>query len=263
VYWPTMLKAIGVPMPSSIFAHGWWLVGASKMSKSVGNVVNPMAMAEQYGVDAFRYFLMAEMTLGQDASFTEQAFVTRYNADLANDLGNLASRALKMIRRQLDGALSAPVTPGADEADLCRAAQAAVINMHQCLDQMQLDKGIAQVLAVVREGNRYFERMAPWKLAKQGQRAALERVLYHTAESLRIVSGLLFPVMPTKMAELRRALGMAADELQPRFARLEEWNRLREGQQVLDLAPLFPRVDMPCTPAPAAAATPETLPRTA
>ena len=250
VYWPTMLKAIGVPMPRSIFAHGWWLVGASKMSKSVGNVVNPMAMAEQYGVDAFRYFLMAEMTLGQDASFTEQAFATRYNADLANDLGNLASRALKMIRRQLDAVLPAPATPGDDEADLRQAAGAAVTHMHECLAKMQLDKGIAQVMAAVREGNRYFERMAPWKLKKPEQRPALKRVLYHTAESLRIVSGLLFPVMPAKMAELRRALGMADDELQPRFANLEEWNRLREGQQVLDLAPLFPRVDMPRPPEP-------------
>jgi methionyl-tRNA synthetase len=107
VYWPTMLKAMGLEMPKSIFAHGWWLIGDSKMSKSVGNVVNPMDMIDKYGVDAFRYFLMAEMSLGQDASFTEEAFITRFNSDLANDLGNLLSRVVKMTIKQFgsgDGA---------------------------------------------------------------------------------------------------------------------------------------------------------------
>lgn len=110
VYWPTMLKAMNVPQPETVFAHGWWLSGSEKMSKSAGNVVNPMEMAERYGTDAFRYFLMAEMALGQDANFTEDAFTRRYNADLANDLGNLLSRIMKLIGSHCDGKIPTPVT---------------------------------------------------------------------------------------------------------------------------------------------------------
>jgi methionyl-tRNA synthetase len=210
VYWPTMLKAIGVAMPEAVFAHGWWLVGRDKMSKSVGNVVNPMEMVDRYGVDAFRYFLMAEMTLGQDASFTEDAFVSRYNSDLANDL--------------------------------MRTALGAVQHMRDYLDAMQLDRGIAETLGAVRAGNRYFDKMKPWALAKSGASDELSRVLYNAAECLRIVSGLLFPVMPDRMLTLRRALGVAEEQLVPQLDNLEQWGGLAEGAAVQDIDSLFPRV---------------------
>lgn len=243
VYWPTMLKAIGVEMPQSVFAHGWWLAGKEKMSKSAGNVVNPMTMAETYGVDPFRYFLMAEMTLGQDASFTEEAFVTRYNADLANDLGNLASRVVKMVRRNLDGAFPSSPAPGADEQNLVDVTLGAVGHMESYLSAMQLDRALGEVHAAVREGNRYFEKMAPWALAKQGDREALARTLYSGAECLRIVAGLLYPVMPEKMAELRRALGLSKAEVEPSFAQLSKWGNLPTGRPLDDIKALFPRID--------------------
>ncbi|MBN2452088.1 MAG: methionine--tRNA ligase [Lentisphaeria bacterium] len=242
VYWPTMLKAIGVALPRTVFAHGWWLVGRDKMSKSLGNVVNPMEMADTYGVDAFRYFLMAEMTLGQDAAFTEEAFVNRYNADLANDLGNLASRVLTMVQRSLGGTLPEAPAPAAAEEELVSAVLAAVGHMQSYLTQMQLDRGIAEVLAAVRAGNRYFDRMKPWKLAKQGDGAALARVLYHSSECLRIVSGLLFPVMPGKMTALRQALGLGEAAARPRFAAMAAWGGLAAGTRVGALGPLFPRI---------------------
>ena len=244
VYWPTMLKAIGVEMPVTVFAHGWWLVGQSKMSKSLGNVVDPMGMAETYGVDAFRYFLMAEMSLGQDASFTEDGFIRRYNADLANELGNMASRVLKMAHRFLGGSLKAPQAPGPAEEQLAAAALGAVRQMEHSLGAMQLDRGLAEVQRAIREGNRYFEQMAPWNLAKRGDSAGLERVVYSAAECLRIVSGLLFPVMPGKMAELRSALGVPAEALEPRLADLAAWGNLPIGRPMHDIPPLFPRVEM-------------------
>ena len=243
VYWPTMLKAMGLPQAKTIFAHGWWLIGRDKMSKSLGNVVNPMDMAETYGVDAFRYFLMAEMTLGQDASFTEKAFVTRYNADLANDLGNLASRVITMIRKNLDGLMPPRLEPGPDENELVESTLGAVTHMQNHLAGMQLDRGIAEVLGAVRAANRYFDRRQPWVAAKAKERASLQQSLYHAAECLRIVSGLLYPIMPTKMAALRAALGVPRDALEPRVGALAHWGGLAGGTAVSPLPPLFPRID--------------------
>ncbi|MCF7854094.1 MAG: methionine--tRNA ligase [Candidatus Pacebacteria bacterium] len=243
VYWPTMLKAMGLEMPKTIFAHGWWLVGKDKMSKSLGNVVNPMETAEIYGVDPFRYFLLAEMTLGQDASFTEEGFVTRYNADLANDLGNLASRVVKMILRNLNGTLPAPPELTDAETELVEKTLAAVKHMENYLNDMQLDRGLAEVMAAVRECNRYFEQMAPWQLAKDGSTDDLERVLYCAAECLRIVSGLLFPVMPGKMTTLRRSLGLPEKDLKPRIEELAQWGGLESGMRMADPGSLFPRVE--------------------
>ena len=245
VYWPTMLKALGIEMPRAIFAHGWWLVGRDKMSKTAGNAVNPMQMCEQYGVDAFRYFLLAEMSLGGDASFTEEAFINRYNSDLANDLGNLGKRVISMVHRFLGGQFTAAVQPGTEETELQKMTTIAVDSMKKHLDSMQLERGIADVLAAVREGNRYFDKMAPWALAKQGKTAELQRVLYSSAECLRIVSGLLYPVMPGKMAELRRALGLNDAEVDPRMATLGTWGGLPVERTLSDVPPLFPRIEKP------------------
>jgi len=242
VYWPTMLKAIGLPMPDVIFAHGWWLVGRDKMSKSLGNVVNPMELADRYGVDPFRYFLMAEMTLGQDANFTESAFVSRYNADLANDLGNLASRVTKMIDRNLNGCLPATQPRTDAESGLVDAVLGAVAAMEKSIEEMRLDRGLASVMGAVHEGNRYFEANAPWKMAKKGEVEALTRVLFHAAECLRIVSGLLFPVMPGKMAELRSGLGLSEEEIAPRIDKLATWGEGGTESSVNPVSSLFPRI---------------------
>lgn len=244
VYWPTMLKAMGLEMPETIFAHGWWLAGRDKMSKSRGNVVSPMDIIDLYGVDAFRYFIMAEMTLGQDASFTEEVFINRYNAELANDLGNLASRVLKMLERHLDNRI--PDLPEdittENEDELIEASLSAVHKMEDHLKNMQIDKGLAEVMNAVRACNRYFENNAPWQLAKEDKGDHLERVLYNSAECLRIVSGLLYPVMPGKMTALRRALGMSDKEIKPKLARLAVWGELSSGNKVEMVKSLFPRI---------------------
>ncbi|MDQ0290723.1 methionine--tRNA ligase [Oligosphaera ethanolica] len=261
VYWPTMLMAMGVELPKTVFAHGWWLVGDTKMSKSLNNVVNPMAMIDQYGVDAFRYFLMAGMSLGQDASFTEKIFVERYNADLANDLGNLASRAIKMIERNFAGLMPPCAEIGDDERELATLCLAAAGSMAEAVKNMQLDNGLATVLATVREANRYFDKMKPWVLAKSGDLATLGRVLRHTMECLRIASGLLYPCMPEKMTILRRALGISEDAITPHMPRLSQWNVLSEGAKVALDEALFPRAeykeDAPAAAPPAMAPTPK------
>ncbi len=242
VYWPTMLHAMGLPMPKTIFAHGWWLIGRDKMSKSAGNVVNPMELAARYGVDAFRYFLMAEMVLGQDASFTQEGFVRRYNADLANDLGNLLSRVVRMTVSHFDGKIPSPGALATEEKYLQEVTVAAVIGMRDAVERMRMDQGISGLAGAIREANRYLELRQPWALAKQGPaaRGLMGTTLYCAAETLRMVSGMLYPVMPEKMAVLRAALGCTAGA--PDYTRLSHWGELKVGTPLQPIKPLFPRI---------------------
>ena len=243
VYWPTMLKAMGVEMPKTIFAHGWWLTGRTKMSKSLGNVVNPMEMIDRYGVDAFRYFLIAEMTLGQDASFTEEAFVRRYNSDLANDLGNLLSRTSNMLGRYCEGkfpAVDQTVVETGPEKELWDAVQQAVVEMEECLGSMHLNSGLASVLSAVRKVNQYFEIKQPWTLAKEGKTSEVETTLALAAEALRVCSALLYPVMPERMAELRKLFGLGKPDLEC----LRVFGVIKPGTDVPKTDPLFPRVEL-------------------
>ncbi len=243
VYWPTMLHAIGLPMPKTIFAHGWWLTGSRKMSKSLGNVVNPMDMADKYGVDAFRYFLLAAMTPGNDASFTEEDFLQRFNTDLANDLGNLLSRVVKLSIKNFGGTLPAPPPLQPLEMELISKATLAIRQLESELNAMKLDRGIAAVMNVVREANKFLERTAPWTLAKEGKTDRLAAVLYTAAQTLEIVSGLLFPIMPEKMTLLRRSLGLSEEEIaKTDFASLGELASCSTKRTMVDMPPLFPRI---------------------
>ena len=240
VYWPTMLKAIGLPLPKTIFAHGWWLTGNQKMSKSLGNVVNPMDMVDKAGVDAFRYFLMAEMSLGNDASFTEETFINRYNSDLANDLGNLLSRVVKLTIRATGGTIPAIGALNDDDKELFAAVDTAVATMSSSLESYKLDQGIASVLNAVRAGNRYLEKCAPWTLAKNGETERLHTVLASAATAIFKVAVLLAPVMPEKMGELITALGGNASAL-PVITELAGHPGIA-GWQMNDVPPLFPRI---------------------
>ena len=244
VYWPTMLKAMGVEQPETIFAHGWWLSGDSKMSKSLGNVVNPMDMIEKFGIDAFRYFVVAEMVLGQDASFTEDAFLRRFNADLANDLGNLLSRLLNMITRYCGGripAAAADALSGAEEKEVWGIIGAAVTGMEKAVAEMKLNEGVTGTITAVRAINRYLELKQPWTQAKAADKTPLHTTLYTAVESLRVAAGLLYPVMPDKMAILRRALGIK--DPRPNLAQLKVWGLLVPGTEIKEIGSLFPRAE--------------------
>lgn len=243
VYWPTMLKACGVEMPQTIFAHGWWLVGETKMSKSLGNVVNPMDMIERYGVDAFRYFLMAEMVPGQDASFTEEAFARRYNADLVNDLGNLLNRWLHMTVRYCEGRLPAAGPDplgGAEERELWDLTQQAVAAVQEKAPAVRIQEAVTAIWTAVRAANRYLERKQPWALARDGRRDELGTTLYVAAEVLRVLSALLYPIMPQKMAQIRRTVGAATVE--PAFEKLRVFGVLNAGHALQTGEVLFPRI---------------------
>ena len=271
VYWPTMLKAIGLPMPQTIFAHGWWLTEApkstaveetpaadgeknwTKMSKSLGNVVNPMDMIALTGVDAFRYFLLAEMSLGNDANFSKDVFISRYNTDLANDLGNLLSRVSKLTIRATGGEIPAPGAVTAEDTELSDAVNQAITDMESCLASYKLDQGINAVLNAVRAGNRYLEKCAPWTLAKNGDTARLHSVLHNAADALCRIAVLLAPVMPSKMAELMTVLGMENAGING-IADLKKLSSVA-GFVMKEAEPLFPRIIV--EEAPAAPAKPE------
>ncbi len=239
VYWPTMLMAAEVPLPRTIFAHGWWLMGEEKMSKSLGNVVRPLDLIDLVGVDPVRYYLMRDMVLGQDASFTPEAFERRYNSDLANDLGNLANRVAKFIRRHFEARVPEPKPPPdpAHDENLKAAAGALVQRVPQLIGEMRLHETIEDIMELVRQVNTYLEQTQPWHQIKADKDLAGSS-LYHAAEALRIAAQLLHPVMPSRMELVRSMIG-AGDVPLADFT----WGGLRPGVPLGEGEAPFPRLD--------------------
>lgn len=233
VYWPTMLMSAGIELPKSIFAHGWWLMGESKMSKSLGNVINPMDLIDDYGVDPVRYYLMREMVLGQDSSFTMESFIQRYNSDLANDFGNLLSRVSTLMKKNYDGKIPKPGELTEAESSIKANGESLGKIVNEKIEAMRLNEAIEEIMQYVRSVNRYMEENAPWKLVKEDKVAA-GRVLYCAGEALRIGAVLLSPVMPNRTAILLDALNAQGTDL--------NWGGLTPGNELKDHAPLFPRV---------------------
>ncbi len=235
VYWPTMLLSAKMPLPKSIFAHGWWLMGDSKMSKSLGNVVNPLDLIEEYGVDPVRYYLMREMVLGQDANFTMESFIRRYNSDLANDFGNLLSRVSKLIEKNFDSIVPDPGENTDAENVIQNAAEKVIASIHTLIEEMKIHDALEETLQFIRGVNKYMEQQAPWKLVKEDKTAA-GRVLYTAAEALRIGTLLLEPVMPHRTEIVLETLSVSKREL--------NWGGLKAGIKLKQHPPLFPRIDV-------------------
>ena len=252
VYWPTMLKAARIPLYSHLNVHGYWSLGGGKMSKSVGNVVEAFQLTDKYGHDAFRYFMLREMTFGLDASFSEQALVGRLNADLANDLGNLVSRATTMIVNFGGGVIREPLPvaggPGDVEdwqSELPAALRMAKDEVDRAMEEFAFQRALTAIWEFIRKLNRYVDTMQPWALAKEKDPSAKERlagVLYMLGESLRCVSILLEPFLPDAAARIRGAVSAPA----PRLEDLA-YSRGSVGARVQKVAGLFPRVEVKVT----------------
>jgi methionyl-tRNA synthetase len=236
VYWPAFLMSAGVEVPLRLFSHGFLLNRGEKMSKSVGNVVDPFAMAQQYGVDQVRYFFMREVSFGQDGSYNHEAIVARTNADLANDLGNLAQRSLTMINRQFAAALPQPGAFSDNDKAILAQADAMIGLSREAMKTQQLHHVLSTVWAVVAEANRYFAGEAPWALAKT-EPVRQGTVLYVTAEVIRQVAILAMPFMPQSAGKLLDLLGVPADQRD--FAALA--TRIVAGSTLPAPAPVFPR----------------------
>jgi methionyl-tRNA synthetase len=241
VYWPTMLHAMKVKTPRMVLAHGWWMIDESKMSKSQGTVVRPLEMADKYGVEELRYFLMKEMTLGADANFSEEALVLRINSDLANDYGNLVSRVFKMIDSYCAGATPEVANLGSSEGELITGIKGLGSKVKILIDDLEPNKALEEILEQVRATNRYVESNAPWKLFKEGNQERINLVLYNAAEALRIASILLSPVMPGKCRELLLRLGVEEKDIT--LDKASEWGLLKSGQKISAGEPLFPRME--------------------
>jgi methionyl-tRNA synthetase len=246
IYWPIMLKAAGIPVYQHLNVHGYWNVDQSKMSKSIGNVIDPLNMKNDYGRDAFRYFLMREMSFGLDAGFSEEALIQRINSDLANDLGNLFSRVIAMAHKYFSGVV--PAVDGGVEEELKLGLQAVagktVAEFEIAMDEFAFNKGLMIVWEFINVLNKYIDTTAPWVLAKKkSSQKQLEAVIYNLLEGLRIISGLIYPVMPETAIKMQEHLGR--DPLLPFYAieRLKVWRLTEAGTQLPKSIVLFPRID--------------------
>ena len=241
LYWPAFLMSAGIKPPARIIAHGWWLMGGAKMSKSIGNVARYQDYAEAFGVDALRYFVMREMPLGQDANFSDEGILTRYNADLANDLGNVVSRTTTMVHRYSGGTVPEPGQPSSDDLDALLDSQlnATIASVRQDFEAFQISVALQRIWELIRSVNQYIVKREPWTLAKhQERRPQLEATLYHASDALRVTAGLIDPVMPGTAERIRRMLGVEQ----------EPWTNLRAGTlqagtRFGPTEPLFPRIE--------------------
>ncbi len=243
VYWPAFLMAAGLPVPKRIFAHGWWTVEGQKMSKSIGNVIDPVSLVETYGLDPVRYFLLREVPFGNDGDFSARALVRRLNIELANDLGNLAQRVLPLIARNCDARLPAPGEATPDDQAFLQSARDLPGLMREQMDRQALHEAIEEVWRVIRAGNAYIDRQAPWALRRTDP-ARMADVLRVLADALRIIATVLQPVMPGSMGRMLDQLGVPAGQRQ--FADLD--HALPAGTPLPPPEGIFPKhAEQPAT----------------
>jgi methionyl-tRNA synthetase len=246
VYWPALLMAAGLPLPQGIVAHGWLLFEESKMSKSRGNIVRTETILDVLGADALRYFLLREVVFGQDGSFSFDALVQRYNSDLANGLGNLASRTLTMIRRYFKGEVpypSAAARTPADEA-IAETARKAIVDFNAQFEQYQFSRALESAWGLVAAVDKYIVENQPWALGEkedEGSRARLATVLYTSAEALRIVTALAHPVIPEATAKIWMQLGLG--DIKKLALPELKWGQIQLGTKLGNVEPVFPRAD--------------------
>jgi methionyl-tRNA synthetase len=236
-----MLKAAEIELPKSLLVHGWWLKSGEKMSKSTGTVVDPLDLIEQFGSDAFRYFVTREMNVGQDSEFSLDRYMVRYNSDLANDLGNLLSRVLTMLARGFEGVIPAPQLEETLEQELWKGWDETHAKVLELFEEFQFHTGLERIFAFVSSINRYAEQRAPWKLAKSEDpldKQRLDTTLFAMSESVRLAVGLLEPVMPETTEKVYSLIGYTPDsEWKARLVRNEKLAGSTVGAKTI----LFPK----------------------
>ncbi|MBB5346883.1 methionine--tRNA ligase [Desulfoprunum benzoelyticum] len=245
IYWPTMLMSMGLPLYRRLHVHGYWNVDDTKMSKSIGNVVRPAQLVEEYGVDTLRYFTLREMSFGLDASFNRDAIIARKNSDLANDIGNLFSRSIAMLQKYTAGRVPAPATDGSDDTVLQQAVEQMLPIYGEAMDGFQFHRALQAVWEVISQANKYIVTNEPWVLAKDPTRSArLHTVLYNLTECLRLLTMVLRPIMPGAAAKMARGLGLDPEhELVSSLSMCGRWGLLPVGTELQPTAALFPRVE--------------------
>ncbi len=247
IFWPTMLKSAGLPLYKHLNVHGYWLVRDTKMSKSLGNVIDPLQMGQQFGLDAFRYFLLREMNFGSDASFSEEALITRINADLSNSFGNLFSRVLSMNAKYFSGLVPTALADFEADATLRAIGTESMQNFIQLFGQARFSQAIDALWDFVRAMNKYVDTEAPWALAKQGNMERLTSVMYTLIESLHKVALYIWPIMPKTSAALLAQLGTEASEDTPPCvdlaAEATSWGSFKTGISIAEASNTFPRIE--------------------
>lgn len=243
IIWPAMLMALNLPLPKKVLGHGWLILEGGKMSKSKGNVVDPVVLCERYGVDAIRYFLLRDIPFGSDGTFSNEALITRINSDLANDLGNLVSRTVAMVNKYFGGTLPAERTAGEFDEDLIALATATKAKVEAYADEMQFSSALTELWALISRTNKYIDETAPWVLAKdEANRARLAAVMYNLCEAIRIISILVSPFLPHTAPKIQAQLGAPADVLA--WEQAGEWGLLPDGFSVQKGEIIFPRIDI-------------------
>ncbi len=240
IYWPTMLKAMGIEPYKRLHVHGYWNMNETKMSKSLGNVVRPGELVAEFGADSVRYFLLREMSFGLDAGFSHEALVARHNSDLTNDLGNLFSRSLTMVKNFAQSCVPQPGVLSEQDRELAEAALAMLTHYREHLDHFAFHRGLAAVWEVISRANKYIVSTQPWELAKDPQQAGrLGTVLYTLLETLRLITLTLHPIMPETAAKMAEALGVTGEN---NLSDCGVWGRLVSGSAITPGAQLFPRL---------------------
>lgn len=245
IIWPIMLMALDIPLPKKVFAHGWIMLEGGKMSKSKGNVVDPVILIDRYGVDAVRYYLLKELTFGQDGQYSEEMLINRINSDLANDLGNLVSRTVAMIIKYFDGQIPEPKSKTDFDDELIKVAQEAYSQATEKLEKLDFANYVSATLRLVSRANKYIDETEPWLLAKdEAKKDLLATVMYNLVESIRIAVILLTPAMPTLPGRLNEQLPLFKDVDSLSWDEAAKWGLSPFNAQVAKGAPLYPRIDI-------------------